>query len=391
MVKVPHWPIPLGAKPIDLGLERVLALLERLGNPHKKLPPVVHIAGTNGKGSTLAFLKSILEAAGYKVHRYTSPHLVAFNERIELAGKPITDEYLYTILERCREQTEGLNITFFEGTTVAALLAFAEMPADIVLLETGMGGRLDATNVIDSPRLTLLTPIAMDHMEFLGETLAAIAAEKAAIMKSGVPCITAPQTPEAMRVIEAEAERKHSSLTIVDSGLRRDDVLGLAGKHQYINAALAAACIPYLTGFAITPEHIVTGLQNARWPARLQPIRYHGKDLWLDGGHNPAGGRAIAEWAKDKAPITLICGMMGRKDIEGFLSPLAPYCAEVIAIPVPGEPDSAKPEEIAAAARKLDIPATVAASAKEAAAQANGTTLIAGSLYLAGSVLAEIG
>ncbi len=391
MIKTPHWPIPLGKKPIDFGLIRVKASLERLGNPHQKLPPVVHIAGTNGKGSTLAFLKAILEAAGLRVHRYTSPHLIYFNERIELCGKPIDDDYLYDCLERCRNAADRIPLTYFEGTTVAALLAFAETPADIVLLETGMGGRLDATNVIDKPLATILTPISFDHMDYLGDTIAKIAAEKAPIMRQKVPCIVAPQLHEGMEIIEIYARSINTILYSNEVAL--PCLPTMAGEHQITNAKTAVATIPHLKGFTITNKHIIEGLKNAHWPARLQKLTLYNKEVWLDGGHNAEGGKVLSSWAKNQPPLTLIVGMLKNKDLRAFLTPLKPYISELIAIPIPETPDCFTPEEIQKIAIEMNIPAANAENAKEALSRATNNeqraTLIAGSLYLAGSVLAE--
>ena len=415
MIKTPHWPIPLGSKPIDLGLERVQKLLKRLGNPHLRLPPTIHIAGTNGKGSTLAMIKSILEAADYKVHRYTSPHLVHFNERIELCGKPIADDVLYKVLETCRQQSESIPITFFEGTTVAAFQAFAETPADIVLLETGLGGRLDATNVLDKPLLTIITPISFDHMDFLGNSLAEIAGEKAAIMRSGVPCIVAPQLPEVMEVFKTHATKIGAPIYTAEHAILPCPP-ALNGKHQLINAKVAMTAISLLPSsscgltagssgasgldpavktqddgtFLISEEHIIAGLKNVTWPARLQQITAYNKKVWLDGGHNEDAGKVLAQWAKEHAPVTLICGMLQKKELAAFLMPLKPYIAQLIAVPIPYTPDSFAPESIATIAAGLGIKSTIAADVPQALSYIpEGEILIAGSLYLAGSVLAE--
>ena len=389
MIKTPHWPIPLGHKPIDLGLERVQNLLKRLGNPHLRLPPTIHIAGTNGKGSTLAIIKSILEAAGLRVHRYTSPHLVHFNERIELNGKPITDEHLYKVLETCRKESEGMSITFFEGTTVAAFQAFAETPADIVLLETGLGGRLDATNVLEKPLLTIITPISFDHMDFLGNSLAEIAGEKAAIMRPGVPCIIAPQLPEAMAVFKAHAAKIGAPLYFTDHAVLPCPP-ALNGEHQLINAKVALTAIDLAGEFPIKEEHIIAGLKNVSWPARLQKLTVHNKEVWLDGGHNEDAGKILAQWAKTHAPITLICGMLQKKELAAFLTPLKPYVSQLIAVPIPETPDTFQPEAIVAIAETLGMRASAAPTVAQALSQIQtGNILIAGSLYLAGSVLAE--
>ena len=418
MIKTPHWPIPLGHKPIDLGIDRARKLLKRLGNPHLRLPPTIHIAGTNGKGSTLAIVKAILEAAGYRVHRYTSPHLVHFNERIELAGKPIGDDYLYEVLETCRKQSDDMSITFFEGTTVAAFLAFAETPADFVLLETGLGGRLDATNVLNKPLLTILTSISMDHMDFLGNSLAEIAGEKAAIMRPGVPCVVAPQLPEAMEVIKAYAQKIGAPLYTTNHVVLPCPP-ALNGEHQLINARVALTALSLLPSsscglpsagaqdpdsaqslrasqndkiFIITEAHIIAGLLNVAWPARLQQLTLHGKKIWLDGGHNEDAGKVLARWAEKHAPVTLICGMLKKKELAAFLEPLKPFLSQLIAVPIPETPDTFSPETIAAIATAIGIKSTTAPNIAQALLQTSAeTTLIAGSLYLAGSVLAEAG
>ncbi|MCP5361992.1 MAG: bifunctional folylpolyglutamate synthase/dihydrofolate synthase [Hyphomicrobiales bacterium] len=417
MIAMPHWPRVMGYKPIDLGLERVLTALERLDHPERKLPPVVHIAGTNGKGSTLAFLRAILEQAGQTVHRYTSPHLVAFNERILLSGQVINDSTLYDVLERCRVATEGIALTFFEGTTLGALLAFAEHPANIVLLETGMGGRLDATNVVDQPASVVLTPISLDHSEYLGDTLAAIAGEKAAIMKPGIPCVVAQQEPEVLAVIMAQAEAVGCSVLYQGqdwdirwqgNALYYRDAQGelelplpnLPGAHQVGNAGLAIATARILKNVSVHDGHIKEGLRHAEWPARLQslPALPSGVELWLDGGHNPAAGQALADfiWKRyGSGHVALITGMMRRKDAEGFFSPLAEVVQRVITIPVPGEEDACPPELLAEYAQKAGLAAEPALN-KDAAitllmqhTPAPKAIVICGSLYLAGYVLKE--
>ena len=420
MIITPHWPVPLGHKPIDLGLERIKKLLEKLGNPHKHLPPVIHIAGTNGKGSTLAFIKTLLKTAGYRVHSYVSPHLVCFNERIMLNGEPISDAYLVEVLDRCKAASEDVPITFFEGTTAAAFLAFSEVEADVVLLETGLGGRLDATNVIDKPALTVITPISIDHVEFLGDTIAAIAAEKAAIMKPKVPCVVGKQSQEAFAVIKEVAGEKSSPLCFYgddwqvlpsasgfsytdESGVSAFPVPSLFGAHQIDNASIAIAAVRQLEGFSVTDDHITTALTQTQHFARLQPLKQGalvdilptGSELWLDGGHNAEAGhilaQALASW--DDKPLYVICGMLQGKDSQGFLAPLAGLVTELVAIPIPEEENSLPAEDLNMVAKQLGIPSVTAKNLSSALEYCAGRfvkpsrILICGSLYLAGHVL----
>ena len=408
-ITTPHWPIPLGHKPIDLGLSRVREALTKLGNPEKQLPPVVHIAGTNGKGSTLAFLKSILEHAGLKVHRYTSPHLVYFNERIELAGQPIGDEALHDALERTRIATDGIPLTFFEGTTIAAILAFSQKPADITLLETGMGGRLDATNIIDHPLLTLISPISLDHQSFLGETLAEIAFEKASIMKPGSTCISAPQHTEVMEVLRAHADEHNIDLSI-SNPIAPTTPLSLLGEHQYINAGLAktaAILISDQLQLHITEQCIADGLKTAHWPARLQNISDHplaktyldaGDHLILDGGHNEDAAKAIAHFLQSEQIPTeqcaIILGMLNGKDHGGFLNALNHSVHHIATIPIVDE-DSISPTELANLAKQRCYQVSHHSSLEDACRHVVAqiapprTLIVAGSLYLAGQVLAK--
>lgn len=401
---------------IDLGLGRMQHLLRVLGSPDKRLPPVIHVAGTNGKGSLLAYLQAIFEAAGYRVHRYTSPHLVHFRERIVLQGKPIENPQLENILRYVAPIIQTNPATFFEATTALAFLAFAEKPADILLLETGLGGRLDATNVIDKPLLAAITPIAMDHMEYLGTSIDAIAKEKAGIIKRGVPCVVGRQEfAEAAQTIEKQAaelsaplyrlgkewqvqgnqfQSSHHTLTLQPA---------LAGDYQFDNAATAIACVEQVQGFTITQEHITQGLANAQWPARLQHLqsgRYvaalpEGFELWLDGGHNAQGGKVLADWAKaqDK-PVYFICGMVSDKDAKAFLAPSAAHIQGVQGITIPSEPKSHPAAKIVAAAQALGIEAQAAPSVENALqsivmhAKTPSIICICGSLYLAGKILA---
>lgn len=404
---------------IDLSLDRMWQLLAALGNPQEKLPPVIHVAGTNGKGSTIAFLKAIYEAAGYKVHTYTSPHLVRFNERIVLAGEEISDETLLPLLEKITSACKAVPVTFFEATTAAAFLAFSQHKADVVLLETGLGGRLDATNVVAKPVMTILTPIDYDHMEFLGDSLEKIAGEKAGILKPGVPCVVGAQ-PEVVLPVLARAayavrapfytcgKAWNAVVTATNFTLLMDTVTlalpfpALPGGHQIHNAGLAAAAVKICEQLPVGDEHIAAGIQRAIWPARLQlltkgPIveAWNGPVL-LDGGHNLSAARVLAEWAKRQpAPITLALGMMQRKDARAFLEVLAPHVTRLIALPIAGEASHA-PEALAAIGGELGVEAvdSCASSAelpqKLGGAQ-EGALLIAGSLFLAGEVLKNHG
>ncbi|WP_170582719.1 bifunctional folylpolyglutamate synthase/dihydrofolate synthase [Ruegeria arenilitoris] len=409
----------LHPKIIDLTLDRVWRLLKALDNPQDKLPPVIHIAGTNGKGSTQAMIRAGLEGAGLTAHAYTSPHLARFHERIRLAGKLISEPDLTAVLDECYTANGGENITYFEITTCAALLAFSRVPADYTLLEVGLGGRLDATNVIAKPAVTVITPVSIDHEQFLGNTLAKIAAEKAGIIKRGVPCIVGPQPEEAMEVIEATAARlgapllaygqhwhvheEHGRLIYQDeTGLRDLPLPNLLGAHQIQNAGAALAVLRHLNLGDAAYEAAVT---RAEWPARMQRLKTGPlveqapqAELWLDGGHNAAAGVALADvLAKlPPRPTHLICGMLNTKDVTGYLSPLAQKAASLTAVSIPGETNTLSAEETAAAAKSVNLPATTASSVSQALdtiikADPQARVLICGSLYLAGNILRENG
>jgi dihydrofolate synthase/folylpolyglutamate synthase len=407
---------------IDLSLGRLLGLLEKLGRPQDRLPPVIHVAGTNGKGSVIAYLRAIFEAAGLSAHVYTSPHLVRFNERIRLAGRMIENAELVALFEECERANAGEPITFFEITTAAAMLAFSRTPADVVLLETGLGGRFDATNVVDRPAMTVITPVSMDHMDFLGDTIRQIAAEKAAIQKPGVPSIISPQMGQAQKVLLDYAEEvgapafafgRDWRVRPSGDGFRYRSVRvqldlpapGLAGRHQLFNAGTAVACIEHLDGFEISDTAIRTGLSAAEWPARMQrlldgPLNDMlpaGWELWLDGGHNPGAGSAIAETVSrwKTRPTYVILGMMRRKPAQNFLRPLAPLVKGLRGIAIPGHEDCHSGAELAEAALEVEIPSAKAAlDVRSALAdivrteKRPGRVLICGSLYLAGAVLA---
>lgn len=408
---------------IDLSLERVLRLLDALGQPHTKLPPVVHVAGTNGKGSTIAFLRAILEAAGYRVHVYTSPHLIRFHERIVVAGDIISDDALAPLLSQVLAVREDVPATYFEATTVAAFLAFAQTPADAVLLETGLGGRLDATNVIDTPLLTVITPIGMDHQEYLGNTIASIAGEKAGIIKRGVQCVSAPQAPEALKVLQERARALNAPLisgdvdwryTAQEEGFRVTwqgkttslPAPALPGSHQLMNAATAWVASRCMANVLPIPQAAVAeGIRKARWPARLQPLARaewleglpEGSEVWLDGGHNPHAARMLADFLRSRpSPCqrVLICAMTANRDPESFLSPFRGVADRLIALPMPEEHAGCPATELAAKASAMDIPAIACKNLEESmeyikvtAASVPCKALICGSLYLAGDVL----
>ncbi|TNF64125.1 MAG: bifunctional folylpolyglutamate synthase/dihydrofolate synthase [Rhodobacteraceae bacterium] len=409
----------LHPKIIDLTLDRVWRLLAALGNPQDRLPPVIHVAGTNGKGSTVAMIRAGLEAAGRTCHVYTSPHLARFHERIRLAGQLITEDHLTRVLDECYVANNGETITYFEITTCAALLAFSRVPADYVLLEVGLGGRLDATNVIARPALTIITPVSMDHEAYLGDTIAKIAGEKAGIIKRGVPCVVGPQADAGLEVIEARAAslgapviahgqhwhcfREGDRMVFQDeTGLLDLPLPNLLGAHQIQNAGAALAALRHL-GFG--EEACEGAVTRAEWPARMQRLRTgplveaaRGAELWLDGGHNPSAGEALAEVlrAMPDRPTHLVCGMLNTKDIRGYLRPLAGLAASLSAVSIPGEKNTIPAEDTAAIAASVGLQASVAdspLSAVEAIAarDPNARILICGSLYLAGVVLRENG
>ena len=400
---------------IDLTLDRMLRLLAMLGSPQKRIPPVIHVAGTNGKGSLLIYLQGMLQAAGYRVLRYTSPHLVHFRERIILQGQEIDNAYLETVLKHVASVLPAQPATFFEATTAAAFLAFAERPADVLLLETGMGGRLDATNVIAKPLLTAITPISFDHTEYLGTTLAAIAGEKAGIIKRGVPCVVGRQEEEAAQVIAKKAAALDAPLfrlghewQVAGNEYRSSQrtltlVPSLAGKHQLDNAATAIACLEQLPQFTVSDEHIAQGLASAVWPARLQELEGAyaallppGVGLWLDGGHNPQGGQILGEWlaGRNGGDAYLICGMIKGKDMKAFLAPLAAHTQMLFGVAIPDENTSQPAASIVKTAAALGMQAQEAASVENALqtiaarAKTQDIVCICGSLYLAGKVLA---
>ncbi|MGB3626607.1 MAG: folylpolyglutamate synthase/dihydrofolate synthase family protein [Henriciella sp.] len=389
-----------------LTLDRLLAVLETLGNPHLDLPPTIHVAGTNGKGSTTAFMRAMAEAAGLRVHVSTSPHLVRFNERIRLAGEIISDEQLIGYLSRVEDAVQGRDITHFEATQAAAFLAFHEVPADLLILEVGLGGRYDASNVIEECAVSVITPIDFDHMQFLGNTIAEIARDKAGILKPGCKAVSAIQRPEAEAAICLEAAR----LGVDVAFLKARDVssmfppLGLAGKHQFANAALAASALKAWGHPAITERAILTGCATAYWPARMQRLSdgpvtdlAGGRPVWLDGGHNPHAARAIADTLDDldrEEPAKrtmLVAAMLATKDATGFFRELARPGLKIFTTVVEDNEFTATAQDLARDAEAAGVEATACKSfeaAIKAAVEAGAERiLICGSLYLAGDVL----
>jgi dihydrofolate synthase/folylpolyglutamate synthase len=424
--------LALHPKLIDLSLDRMLRLLDALDHPERDLPPVIHVAGTNGKGSTVAFMRAILEAAGRRVHVYTSPHLVRFNERFRLGredgGVLVSDEELAGVLAECEAANAGAPITVFEIETAAAFLLFSRNTADVLLLEVGLGGRLDATNVIEYPAATVITPVSLDHIEFLGGTIALIAAEKAGIIKRAVPVIVASQPREALAVIERQAARLRAPIRIAgehwsateergrlvyqdDDGLLDLPAPRLYGRHQFENAGVAIAALRAAVGLRPPPAAFETGVAKADWPARMQRLAQGrlaaiipaGSELWLDGGHNADGGRAIANALADleervSRPVVLVVGMLATKDPETFLKNFTGLARRIVTIPIPGQDKSLSADAIADIARAIGFPVHAATDVEDAlAAIARGgydpppRILITGSLYLAGEVLAVNG
>jgi dihydrofolate synthase / folylpolyglutamate synthase len=423
----------LHPKRIDLSLDRMWRILAALDHPERKLPPVIHVAGTNGKGSTIAFMRAILEAGGLRTHVYTSPHLVRFNERFRLGatgngGALVSDQELAETLAECERANADASITVFEITTAAAFLLFARHPADVLLLEVGLGGRLDATNVVDHPLATVITPVSFDHGEFLGDTIGQIATEKAGILKSGVPAIVAAQPRQALAVIERQAVRLKAPVRIAgedwtateergrlvyqdDAGLLDLPAPKLYGRHQFENAGVAIAALRMAAGIKLPVGAFEAGVAGAEWPARMQRLSQGslaalappGGELWLDGGHNADGARAIANALADleervPRPLVLIVGMLATKDCASFLKNFAGLAQRVVAVPIKEQEKSLPADVIADAARAVGIPARSSPGIDAALTairrfdlQPPPRVLITGSLYLAGEVLAANG
>ncbi len=419
--------LQLHPKVIDLTLDRMWRLLARLGDPQDSLPPVVHVAGTNGKGSVIAYLRAIMEQAALSVHCYTSPHLVRFHERVRIGapggGHLIPEEQLSAALEECEAVNAGELITYFEITTAAALLAFSRAPADYLLLEVGLGGRLDATNVVERPRLGVITPVSLDHQQYLGDTLGRIAAEKAGILKPDMLAVISHQADDALMAIEARAAEVGASLLVHGQDWQGFEQHGrlvyqdetalldlpmpvLAGRFQIENAATAVAAIRALSDERISVDNIADGLRTAQWQARLQrlgPGKLHDlvpsdAELWVDGGHNPAAGRALAESLADlderlAKPLMLVVGMLNTKAAADYLAPFAGLAAGIVTVTIPGESNALGAADLAAISRGLGIDAEPAGGIEEAVTIAgqiepSPRILLCGSLYLAGHVLA---
>ncbi len=422
--------LKLHPKKIDLVLDRVTRLLAQLGHPERRLPPVIHVAGTNGKGSTCAFARAMLEAEGLKVHVYSSPHLVHFHERIRLAGSIISESELAALLEECETVNNGAPITFFEITTAAAILAFARHKADALVMEVGLGGKYDATNVIEHPRIAVITPIGLDHAEFLGTDIGGIAAEKAGIIKRGSPVIVGPQEDIPREVIVSRADalgapvlvfgqdfsahQEHGRMVYQDlNGLLDLPLPRLVGRHQIENAATAIAALRQSEW--VSDAAIEKGLRTVEWPARMQRLTFgplidiapKGAEVWLDGGHNPHGAAAIARAMADleeraEKPLYLISGMLANKDSVGFFSAFRGLARYVVTVAIPGEDNTLGPGALYDRARCAGLEASPGESVEDAMLQVAAMSrmddeddppriLICGSLYLAGSILAENG
>lgn len=402
MVNMPHWPIAHRITPNRVDLSDMINLISCLGNPHLKLPPIIHIAGTNGKGSTVSFLKAIFESPGKKVHSYTSPHLLEFNERIVIAGTKISDGYLFELCERVRiiSEREGFDPTFFEATTAAAFMAFAENAADTLLLETGLGGRLDPTNIVVKPLATIITPISYDHMEKLGSTLSMIAGEKAGIIKQGVPCFISAQVEEAMNVFLAKCESVNSESIVygydfaVDKkldeiilesreyGIEKYPLPILQGDHQILNAAV---CIMLAKRMGINNEHIALGLKKAVWPGRIQKIP--NRNIWLDGAHNAGGAQVLSIWVREnlQGATVMILGMTKNRDVTTFLKHFNGVVQRIFCVRVLSEPSSYSAEKLAELAGLSGIEAVACDDLDEAIKIAQSTfanIVITGSLFL---------
>ena len=422
----------LHPKRIDLSLDRMWRILAALGHPERSLPPVIHVAGTNGKGSTIAFMRAVLEAAGLRVHVYTSPHLVRFNERFRIGaegeGRLASDQELAAALDECERANAGAPITVFEITTAAGLFLFARHAADVLLLEVGLGGRLDATNVVDWPLASVITPVSFDHAEHLGGTLGEIAGEKAGILKRGVPAIVAAQPREALAAIERQAARLEAPIRIAgehwtateergrlvyqdEAGLLDLPAPRLYGRHQFENAGVAIATLRAIDTLEVPPSAFESGIARADWPARMQRLSHGplaalapaGGELWLDGGHNADGGRAIANALADleervSRPLVLVVGMLATKDCGSFLRNFTGLVRRVVAVPIPGQVSSLPAETVCEVARDAGIPAqpsidvaAALATVAQFALDPPPRILITGSLYLAGDVLARNG
>lgn len=425
MPTMPHWPDPNWRTRLSKGeykaetmLEQTHQFLKLVGNPERALPPVIHVAGTNGKGSTIAIMASILKAAGLRAHSFTSPHLHSYTARVVINHAPIPEKDFFPILEQCRHVAEEhkINVSFFEGMTIAAFLAFSTFPADVILLETGMGGRLDCTNVVPNTAVTVLTPISYDHTEYLGPTLTTIASEKCGIMRENTPCIVAHQPEEAERAIHFHAEKKKAPLVAhgYDWGVTKtaDGMLyraedtewelprpALLGDHQIMNAGTAISALRALKSLTITHDHVSEGLKKVTWAGRLQPINsgpvhhdFPDLEIWVDGAHNPAGAHTLAVWASDQSPkpLILICGFTKGRDVGAYLEAFRELQPTIYTVRVEAEPMSQSAGDVAEQATKAGFNATTMPSWQEAlyhSKQTGARVIVCGSLYLIAHVL----
>ena len=414
-MKLPNWPDPHYFHHINLGLERIFELLKRLDNPHLKMPPTIHIAGTNGKGSTLAFLKNIFQEAGYKVHRYTSPHLVEFNERIEICGKKIDDNFLNETLEKCRKACEispKIDITFFEATTACAFLAFSQIKADILLLETGMGGEFDATNVLPKVLCSIITTISVDHQEFLGNTIEKIAETKTGIIKQNCPIICADQSVQILDLIKSKAlklnaefinSKKFFNNLNFDFGTIK---IPLNGSHQIENAQLAISCAKYQNIFKISDENIKNGIEKTRWKARLEKIEDgifaqkipQNFQIYLDGSHNSQGATTVAEFLTNfpNHQKIVIFQMLKDKNCEEFLKIIGAKINKLLICKIASDSRFRSPQNILKIAQDFQINSTIIESfvdgfekIKREFSAEQTLILICGSLYFASNFLIE--
>lgn len=414
-MKLPKWPDPHYFHHINLGLERIFELLKRLDNPHLKMPPTIHIAGTNGKGSTLAFLKNIFCEAGYKVHRYTSPHLVEFNERIEICGEKIDDNFLNEVLEKCRQACEispKIDITFFEATTAVAFLAFSQIEADILLLETGMGGEFDATNVLPQVLCSIITTISLDHQEFLGTTIEKIAEAKAGIIKKNCPIICVDQNPQVLDLIQLKASNLDAEFINSKNFFNNLNFdfkalkIPLIGSHQIENAKLAISCVKHQNHFKISDENIKNGIEKTRWKARLEKIEDgifvqklpQNFQLYLDGSHNPQGGTTIAEFLENFSDYQkiVIFQMLKDKNCEEFLKIIGTKIDKLLICKIASDSRFRSPQNILEIAQNLQINSKIIENfadgfekiQQEFSSQPT-LILICGSLYFAAEFLME--
>lgn len=411
MVSMPHWPIKFNQNPHRIDLSPIKKLLEFLGNPDKKLPPVIHVAGTNGKGSSCAILQSIFKDAGYKVHLYTSPHIREFNERIVIGGKRIEDDYLFKILEKIRHiyEKENLENSFFEITTAAAFMAFSENPADIVILETGLGGRLDATNVIEKPLATFITPISLEHQEYLGPNTRIIAGEKAGIIKHKSPCIISAQEDSVFDVLLSKCEeigaesiafsydfmieKLEDGLSVEGQNFAKEifPSPNLPGDHQILNVGtiIAAILSNVFKDYKITKENIQNAIQNIKWPARIEKVHVMGIEIILDGAHNESGANALAHWIRDNfknQKVSIILGMTNNRDAASFASPFRDVVENIFTVQVRSEASSFMPEKLAEMLKPTGINITPCDNLEEALTIASKTPdqiIVTGSLFLA--------